>query len=150
MMQRVNIRSANTADIADMLKIERLCFSDPWSEQLFSSAMASPMYEFYAAVTDDTLAGFLILCKGYDDINVDNIAVHPEQRRHGIARALLTFAQEKYPDVPFLLEVRESNAPAIGLYESLGYIRVGFRKRYYQNPAEGAVLMTRICTETIG
>ncbi len=82
-------------------------------------------------------------------MNVDNIAVSPEYRRQGLARELLSFAHEKYEGIPFLLEVRESNAPAISLYSSLGYEQVGYRRRYYHNPDEGAVLMTRLPEEIL-
>ena len=60
-----------------------------------------------------------------------------------IGRQLLDFAHRQFPAQEFWLEVRESNAPAIALYQSEGYAQAGFRKRYYHNPEEGAVLMTR-------
>ena len=91
----------------------------------------------------DTLAGYLILQRLGDEESVDDIAVAPEFRRQGIAQQLLETAHAQFPTCPFLLEVREHNTAALALYQKLGYQQVGFRKRYYTNPNEGAVLMTR-------
>ena len=76
-------------------------------------------------------------------MNLDDIAVAPAFRRQGIGRQLLDWAHRQFPENEFWLEVRESNAAAIALYESAGYRQVGFRKRSYRDPEEGAVLMTR-------
>ena len=89
------------------------------------------------------LAGYLILQRLGDEESVDDIAVAPEFRRQGIAQQLLETAHAQFPACPFLLEVREHNTAALALYQKLGYQQVGFRKRYYTNPNEGAVLMTR-------
>ncbi len=147
MMQRDDIRSVTTEDIKRVVEIEHECFSDPWSERLFLEALNEPNIEIYMAETEENVMGFLVLSIGYDDMNIDNIAVSCAHRRKGVAKKLLTFAHEKYKDRNFLLEVRESNEPAINLYKSLGYECVGFRKRYYHNPEEGAVLMTRQSAE---
>lgn len=143
MMQRDDIRPVTVEDVKWVTKIEHECFFDPWSERLFLEALNASNVEIYIAETEESVVGFLVLSIGYDDVNVDNIAVSHAYRRRGIARKLLTFAHEKYKNRAFLLEVRESNEPAINLYKSLGYEPVGFRKRYYHNPEEGAVLMTR-------
>ncbi len=81
-------------------------------------------------------------------MNLDDIAVVPAFRRQGIGRQLLDWAHRQFPENEFWLEVRESNAAAIALYESAGYRQVGFRKRYYRDPEEGAVLMTREVKKT--
>ncbi|MBQ8686984.1 MAG: ribosomal protein S18-alanine N-acetyltransferase [Ruminococcus sp.] len=144
MMQRVNIVSAAIEDMKKLSEIAAVCFPDPWSEKLFTEAFASPHTEITLAKTaSGDIAGYLVLSDAGDEKSVDDIAVLPECRRMGIARQLLESAHGKYAGQSFILEVRESNAPAIVLYESLGYCQVGYRKRYYRNPDEGAVLMTR-------
>ena len=86
-----------------------------------------------------------ILDEGY----IDNIAVAPDARRHGVASALLdVFCRFGAANLAFLtLEVRQSNAPAIALYEKHGFQRAGLRPGYYQHPREDAVIMTREFSE---
>ena len=144
MTQRVNIVTAVPEDMKRLSEIAEVCFPDPWSEKLFTEAYNSPYSEIVLAKTDSgEIAGYLVLSDSGDEKSVDDIAVLPEYRRAGIARTLLESAHGRYTGQSFILEVRESNAPAIALYNSLGYEQVGFRKRYYRNPDEGAVLMTR-------
>ena len=83
----------------------------------------------------------VVLDEGY----IDNIAVQPDARRHGVASALLdVYCRFGAVNLAFLtLEVRASNAPAIGLYEKYGFQRAGLRPGYYQQPREDAVIMTR-------
>ncbi len=144
MKQRVELILAQEAHLKQLTALARLCFSDPWSEKLFRQALEHPNSHICCAMDGDSVVGYLVLSRTGDDWNVDDIAVHPSSRRQGIARQLLTAAQEHFPDSAFLLEVRESNHAAIALYLSLGYQQVGFRKRYYMQPEEGAILMTRM------
>ena len=80
-----------------------------------------------------------------DEGYIDNIAVEPDARRHGVASALLdVYCRFGGANLAFLtLEVRSSNAPAIALYEKHGFQRAGLRPGYYQHPREDAVIMTR-------
>ena len=83
----------------------------------------------------------VVLDEGY----IDNIAVEPNARRHGVADELLdVFCRFGEANLAFLtLEVRASNAPAIALYEKYGFQRAGLRPKYYDKPREDAVIMTR-------
>lgn len=73
---------------------------------------------------------------------VTNVAVLPEFRGQGIASALI--ARQMENDMEFItLEVRQSNLPALKLYEKSGFERVGIRPHFYSNPDENAVIMTR-------
>ena len=75
-----------------------------------------------------------------------NIAVHPDHRRQGIAAALLQRLLEDLARMgshSLTLEVRKSNAPAISLYEKLGFVQIGCRPRYYRNPKEDALIMRK-------
>jgi len=93
---------------------------------------------------DGKILGYIIFTAVLDEGGVDNIAVHPEARRQGIASALLD-AFHRYGRehrlVNLFLEVRPSNQKAFALYEKLGYREAGRRKNYYLEPKEDAIIM---------
>ena len=132
--------------IPQIAALERECFSDPWSEQLLEDALFDPQASFIVAEDDEgMILGYAGLHAVLDEGYIDNVAVAPDARRHGVASALLdVFCRFGAANLAFLtLEVRASNAPAIGLYEKYGFHRAGLRPGYYQHPREDAVIMTR-------
>ncbi|WP_298483363.1 ribosomal protein S18-alanine N-acetyltransferase [uncultured Ruminococcus sp.] len=144
MMQRVKVIGAESVHLPVIAEIAGLSFPDPWSETLFRQTLESENHQIWCAVSGETVCGYLVLSRAGTEMSVDDIAVHPAFRRQGVGKLLLEWTHGQYPACDFWLEVRESNAAAMALYQSLGYTQVGFRKRYYQNPEEGAVLMTRV------
>ena len=128
-------------------EIERLCFSDPWSEKMLAEHLANPCSLTLAAVGDTgRLLGYVGLLAVVDEGYITNVAVRPDCRRQGIASSLLQAleARGRARNLTFLtLEVRQSNAPARALYEKLGYLQAGLRRNYYENPREDAVIMTK-------
>ena len=128
-------------------EIERLCFSDPWSEKMLAEHLANPCSLTLAAVGDTgRLLGYVGLLAVVDEGYITNVAVRPDCRRQGVAAALQDAleAQGKERELAFLtLEVRQSNAPARALYEKLGYLQAGLRRNYYENPREDAIIMTK-------
>ncbi len=132
--------------IPQIAALERECFPDPWSERLLEDALFDPQASFLAAEDEEgNILGYAGLHAVLDEGYIDNIAVEPAARRHGVASALLdVYCRFAAANLAFLsLEVRASNAPAIGLYEKFGFQNVGIRKGYYQHPREDAVIMTR-------
>ena len=136
------IKAASLDDIAEILKIENACFSSPWSEGSISDALNNPCSRFYLAFADGKTAGYMGVQIFSGEGYVTNIATLPEFRRHGVAKALINKALENEMDF-ITLEVRESNIPAIELYNSFGFVEVGKRPNYYSNPTENAILMTK-------
>ncbi len=143
MQQRAEILPLKAEQLPEVVQIAKCCFPDPWSLNVFQMAFAQPDTRMWAAMVAGELAGYLVLQRLGEEQSVDDIAVLPDYRRQGIAKQLLQMAHAAFPNSNFILEVREHNAAAIALYQKLGYEQVGFRKRYYTNPTEGAVLMTR-------
>lgn len=142
MKQRVN--AATSAHIPAIVKIAQESFPDPWSENLFQETLENKNTEIYVLETEEnSVAGYVVITFCGEEINLDDIAVSLQERGKGLGTALLEFVHSRYPHQNFLLEVRESNQIAQKLYLSMGYEQVGFRKRYYENPREGAILLTR-------
>jgi ribosomal-protein-alanine N-acetyltransferase len=140
------IRPLNYSDLPQVIAIERRAFPTPWSLAMFVLELSKPSGICLAGITVDTrrIAGYLI-CARYDQVwHLMNVAVDPAVRRIGIGRALLEEMFERAGrDSQFTLEVRTSNAPAIALYEQLGFRSAGTRPRYYRDTGEDAVIMWR-------
>lgn len=130
--------------INGLVSVERVCFSDPWSEDMFVALLSNPLAVYTVALCDGSVIGYAGMYHILTEGQIMNIAVIPEYRRQGIAEKLLSVLEEyaRDNDVEVLtLEVRKANAPAISLYEKLGFEKVGERKGYYQHPCDDAVLM---------
>lgn len=138
------IRDIGYPDIPRVVAIERRAYASPWSMSMFVLELSKPSGVCVAAANGSELYGYLI-CSKYDEAyHVMNIAVDPDHRRQGIARALLDALLERAGrDANYTLEVRVSNAGAIRLYESYGFRGVGTRKRYYADNGEDAIIMWR-------
>ena len=120
------------ADIEDVVAIESAVSAAQLREEL-----ARPWARLWVARGQDARAiAFLLAWHVADEVHVLDVAVHPTQRRQGIARALmneaLLLAREKHAR-HILLEVRRSNGAAIGLYRAMGFSAMNVRVRYYSN-----------------
>jgi [ribosomal protein S18]-alanine N-acetyltransferase len=127
-----------------MAEIEREAFSDPWPAQAFVDLLAQPHTRMMVASTDDDLVGYCVLLSVLDEGEIANIAVCRSARGRGVGARLLDEAlahatQQGIASV--YLEVRVSNNPARGLYESRGFLPVGRRRAYYREPLEDALIL---------
>ena len=141
----VFVRAADAGDIPAIAMLETLCFSSPWSEGALTDTLNSPHAKLFCADDHGTVIAYGGMYLLGDDADITNIATHPDHRRCGAAAAVLRalIASAKDCGAQALhLEVRESNAPAIALYERFGFAVDGIRKNYYKQPTENAVLMT--------
>ena len=132
--------------IPQIAQLEKLCFSAPWSEAMLEEELFNPQASFIVAEDEEgRVVGYAGLHVVLDEGYIDNVAVEPDARKHGVASALLdVFCRYGAANLAFLtLEVRASNAAAIALYDKFGFQEVGRRKSYYQHPTEDAILMTR-------
>ena len=140
----IKISLATKDDIKDIANIEKLSFSTPWSENAICESMKAGT-SFYVARKGDIIAGYMGLSKIAGEGYVTNIAVLPQYRQTGVGKSILEYAiKDSMQELEFIsLEVRVSNIAAISLYEGFGFERVGLRKRFYTNPTEDAIIMTK-------
>ena len=142
----MNITRMNESHVAKVAALEKLCFSDPWSETSVASELDNPLSLWLIAEEEGTVLGYVGSQTVLDETDMMNIAVRPECRRRGIAAALigeLVNQLREHGSHVLRLEVRESNVPAIALYESMGFTQLGLRKNYYRNPKENALILGR-------
>lgn len=133
-------------DIGAVVQLERSCFSQPWSAQVFEAELKNKSALFLVAKRQGEIQGYIGLHIVLDEGYIANVAVSPDARRSGTGQVLLGAACEiaRERRLRFLtLEVRESNFPAIRLYEKMAFAQVGRRPAFYSNPKEDALLMTR-------
>ena len=138
----MEIKKLSQEYIKDVADIEKACFSKPWNEISIAAELKNEFSRFYVAVEDGKAVGFVGLYALSGEADIVRVGVLPQYRNRGIARAVLKKSLENV-DGDVFLDVRESNAPAISLYRSLGFYDTGVRKNYYSEPEEDAVLMKR-------
>lgn len=144
-MSEIIIKKAELSDVLKIAEIERASIPQPWSEAAFASALADEKAVTFAAFCGGVLCGFITGVYLLDTADIYSVAVSSEYRKKGVGKLLLEKFFSALPDEVknVCLEVRESNIPAIKLYEKLGFERVGLRKNFYQSPRENAILMTK-------
>ena len=126
--------------------LDMSCFGvDGWSAEAFFGEACQPDGIVLAAYCDGDFAGLFAGFTASDTGEILSVAVSPKFRRKGIARALLSEFLSLVPDEveTIALEVRQSNAAAIALYESFGFVKEGTRKRFYRDPTEDADIMVK-------
>lgn len=140
------IRKMTMDDIEQVLVIDRMSFSLPWPERSFRFELTdNPASRCWVAEMDGKLIGMVVAWLIVDEVHVATIATHPEFRRQGIARRLLSHALRELRNEgaqSSFLEVRASNFAAQEMYRKFGYERSGLRPRYYRDNDEDALLMT--------
>ena len=136
-------------DAARCAELEAQLFDgdDPWPERAFLAELAAKHNHYVAARVDDKVVGYAGIArlgrvKPYE-YEVHTIGVDPAYQGHGIGRQLLHRLFEFAEGGTIVLEVRTDNAAAIALYESEGFERIGFRKRYYRVSGADAYTMKR-------
>ena len=126
--------------------LEKVCFSDPWSEKSVGEELQNPLSLWLIAMDGEKLAGYVGSQTVMGETDMMNVAVDPAYRRQGVGEKLilsLVEALKEKESHSLTLEVRASNAPAIALYEKLQFLPVGRRPNYYRNPREDALILRK-------
>ena len=135
----------NIDDITSILKISLLSFPEVWSRDSLEKEMLENKFARYlVAIADNMIVGYGGMWIIIDEAHITNIAVHPEYRSIGIGTTLLVGLLEackKEAVTGMTLEVRRSNLIAQSLYKKLGFAEEGFRKAYYADNKEDAIIM---------
>ena len=132
--------------VPQVAELEKICFSDPWSEKSVAYELTNPLSCWLVAVEDGRVAGYIGSQTVMGESDMMNVAVHPDYRRRGIAERLvndLVEALKAFESHCLTLEVRESNDSARALYAKLGFFQAGLRKNYYRNPKEDALILRK-------
>lgn len=146
MREMLEIRELQDGDIEVLSAIEAASFSMPWSPRDFRDLLSREYCMYLVALVDGEIAGCAGLTNICNEGNIDNVVVAERYRGRGVATKLLEALISKGEAggiEAFTLEVRVSNAPAIHVYEKLGFISEGIRPRFYEKPVEDAMIMWR-------
>ena len=131
-------------DCPHVAELEKMIFSQPWSEQGFRDALNMERNIFLVAEEDGIIYGYIGMYQSLDEGEITNVAVAPGKRNAGTGRLLMQVAMEQAKQqgiTRIVLEVRVSNASAIHLYEKCGFVNCGIRKGFYDFPKEDAYIM---------
>lgn len=142
----MRIETMKPEHVAQVAQLEKVCFSDPWSERSIASELNNPLSYWLVALDGDQLTGYIGSQSVMGESDMMNVAVSPDYRRRGIGQALvnaLAADLKAKGNTCLTLEVRASNDPAIALYEKLGFHQAGRRPNYYHNPKEDALILRK-------
>lgn len=130
--------------VAQIAALERECFSDPWSENSIRQELENELSFWLVAEEDGEVVGYVGSQTVLGESDVMNLAVSPNRRRRGIAKALMQALETHLAQAgseKLTLEVRASNEAAFALYTRLGFRQIGIRPNYYFHPKEDARIL---------
>jgi len=144
-MNKIDILTFELSHIDEVLKIDNMCFSIPWSRESFINEVLENKFARYVVATfDNKIIGYAGMWLIADEAHITNVATHPEYRGIGAASsmfdALLSICKTE-SITSMTLEVRESNLAALNLYRKYDFIEEGIRKEYYADNKENAIIM---------
>lgn len=139
------IRKMTIDDIPAVVELDKISFSLPWPERSFRFELTdNPASRCWVAEVDGSIAGMIVVWLLVAEAHVATLATHPNFRRQGIAKRLLSHALQYLNSEgaqSSFLEVRASNIAAQEMYRKFGYKESGRRRHYYKDNDEDAILM---------
>ena len=145
-VEHVTIQRMTEDDVEEVVRLEKLCFSDPWSKRSFEEELKHRFSIPLVVKSGTKVVGYTCLWHIENQMEIANIAVSPEFRRKGIGRMMIerVLAEaEKRGCLSVMLSVRESNEAGLNLYTKSGFVEVERRKHYYRLPTEDAIIMVK-------
>ena len=143
-MQEIIYRLMSEGDIKQVAAIEKEIFSLPWSEKSFLDSLKNENTVYIVAEIKDEIVAYCGAYISFEEADISNVAVKKNFRRKNVAENMLNklfYECGKKGVSDITLEVRETNVPAISLYEKLGFEEAGIRKNFYEKPVENALIM---------
>lgn len=140
----LKIHELRREDVEAVSILEAKAFSMPWSAKDFAELVESERSLYLVAELDGEIVGCCGVTNICGDGDINNVMVAKEHQGKGIAQALMKELLRQGAELGienFTLEVRVSNAPAIHVYEKLGFVSEGIRPRFYERPVEDAMIM---------
>ena len=144
MASEIIIRRMTMDDVDGVAAVEAATFPTPWSRDAFASEMKNVAARYLVAEKDGKVIGYAGAWIILDESHITNIAIREDMRGHGYGKALTGALMQYIANLGAAyatLEVRRSNERAQHVYKTLGFIGVGWRKRYYEDNGEDALLM---------
>ena len=133
----------NESHVAAVAELEKQNFSEPWPDIAVRGELTNKLALWLVALEDGEVVGYVGSQTVLQEADMMNIAVADSHRRRGIAKMLVEELIRQLDAYQLTLEVRASNAPAIALYEKMGFGQVGLRKNYYRKPKEDALILRK-------
>ena len=148
MNKEYQIRQLQVQDLDQVVAIEKENFSTPWTRADYEGCIEkeSSLVLVAKECGSDVIYGYIGATISFDEADICNVSVDKRREGKGIGSALvwaLTEALQQRGVKSIFLEVRESNAGAIHLYEKFAFQQIGLRKNYYRKPTENALVMKR-------
>ncbi len=142
----MNVRAIRKSDLPELLRIEQGAMSAPWNEEQLAGEMDAVNGVGLLIERNTQVCGYAFFRTCMPETELLRLAVAPEQRRQGMASVLLEHAFHSFSGQGYetcFLEVRHSNEEARRLYQKIGFLQVGIRKKYYSQPVEDALQLCR-------
>lgn len=140
----INIRVAEEIEASSILDLDKNNFSNFFDEKFYIEKILEE--NLLVAVIDKKIVGFILFNSVFDEAEIYKIVVSKDFRKNGISKELMKNFIERVKKKDILkifLEVRESNIPAIKLYENFGFENIRIISDYYSNPKENGIVMLK-------
>jgi ribosomal-protein-alanine N-acetyltransferase len=144
--QTLSSEPIKASDLDAVMAIERASFAAPWSRNMFLEEMNNRAARVIIFKSNNTLVGYVCFWEVLDEAHLMNVAVHPDYRSRGYGKLIM----EKLEAMCFqdglrriILEVGRRNIPARRLYRKCGFSAIGFRKKYYAEVKDDALIMEK-------
>lgn len=140
------IREMHEEDAVFVAELENSIFNMNTKADTLADECKRENSVYIVACEGDSIIGYCTIIASFETADLCNIAVKEDYRKQHIAEMIFEYAVKKCRAKSverILLEVRESNIPAICFYDKMDFEKIGMRKNYYSNPSENALILQK-------